>query len=105
MPKAKFKKLHKNIVLSYHRLVSRGGVICRQFSSSDEAVACGGNYIYFTVKDNEKFPTGAGRFLIENGLCVSSDDGLFDFTPQTFKAVDREKFEAFKSQYEALINA
>lgn len=103
MPKAKFKKLHKNIVLAYHRLVARGGVICRQFSPSDEAVACGGNYIYFTLKDNEKFPTGAGRFLIENGLVVSSDDGLLKETPQTFKAVERGVFDKFKEKYEAPI--
>lgn len=103
-PKIKKRKLHKNIVLAFHRLMNRGGVICRQFSNSDEAVSFGGNYIYFTLKDNEKFPTGAGRFLIENELVVSADDGLFTETPQTFKAVDRPIFEAFREKWEAPIN-
>jgi len=60
----------------------------------------GGNYIYFTVKDNEKFPTGAGRFMIEEGIAQSCADGLFADTPQTFRAVPREQFERFKNDYE-----
>lgn len=102
--KPKKRKLNKNILLAFNRLERLGGILCRQFSSSDEAVKHGGNYIYFTVKDNVKFPTGAGRFIIENGLATSAGDGLFEDTPQTFKAVPRQMFESFKAQFEAPIN-
>lgn len=101
MAKQKSRKLHKNIVVAFHRLHQRGKLLCRQFSQSDEAIKHGGNYIYFTVKDNQPFPTGAGRFLIEEGLCVSCDDGLFSETPQTFQVADKDAFEAFKAKYEA----
>lgn len=70
MKKTKIRKLHKNIVVAFHRLHQRGALLCRQFSDSDEAKAHGGDYIYFTVKDNTKFPTGVGRFLIEHGLAT-----------------------------------
>lgn len=105
MAKSKKRKLHQNIVVAFARLQQRGGVLCRQFSNSEDAIKRGGNYIYFTVKDNQEFPTGAGRFLVEEGLAVSSADGLFDDTPQTFKAVPFDRFEAFRSQYEAPQNA
>jgi hypothetical protein len=101
MPKQKARKLHKNIVVAYSRLMQRGGLLCRQFSNSEDAVKRGGNYVYFTVKDNQEFPTGAGRFLIEEGLAVSCEDGLFNETPQTFRAVPFDRFNAFKSQFEA----
>ncbi|MDR9813088.1 hypothetical protein [Rhizobium hidalgonense] len=105
MTKPKRRKLNKNIIVAFQRLHSRGRLLCRQFSTSDEAVTCGGNYIYFTVKDNVKFPTGAGRFLIENGLVESSSDGLFEDTPQTFRAVDRQIFDSFREKWEAPQNA
>lgn len=101
MPKTKAPKFHKNIQIAFQRLHQRGGVLCRQYSSSDEAVKHGGNYIYFTVRDNLPFPTGAGRFLIEKELVRPGDDGLFADTPQTFVAVPRPDFEAFRVQYEA----
>lgn len=101
MTKVKKRKLNKNIVVAFQRLHQRGSLLCRQFSTSEEAVECGGNYIYFTVRDNLKFPTGAGRFLIENGLVQSQNDGLFGDTPQTFVAVDRPKFEEFRAAWEA----
>lgn len=101
MAKAKSRKLHKNIQVAYQRLLTRGGLLCRQFSNSEEAVNHGGNYVYFTVRDNLPFPTGAGRFLIENDLAMPGGDGLFDDTPQTFRVVDRPVFEAFKAAYEA----
>jgi len=102
MTKPKRRKLNKNIIVAFQRLHTRGRLLCRQFSTSDEAVKCGGNYVYFTVKDNLKFPTGAGRFLIDNGLCTSQKDGLFDDTPQTFVAVDRPVFEAFRQLWESV---
>lgn len=105
MAKTKKRKFHKNIQIAFQRLLQTGGALCRQFSESAEAIEHGGNYIYFTVRDNTKFPTGAGRFLIENGLCVSGGDGLFEDTPQTFKAVPRDRFEEFKQNYEAAPNA
>lgn len=101
MTKPKRRKLNKNIIVAFNRLHRSGRLLCRQFSQSEEAAKIGGNYIYFTVRDNVKFPTGVGRFLIENGLAISSADGLFDDTPQTFEAVDREYFEQFKSAWEA----
>jgi hypothetical protein len=101
--KPKRRKLNKNILVAYQRLISRGGLLCRQFSSSEEAVRCGGNYIYFTVRDNLPFPTGAGRFLIENNLAIGGGDGLFDDTPQTFRAVDRPVFNAFREKWEASV--
>jgi hypothetical protein len=101
MTKPKRRKLNKNIIVAFQRLHKSGRLLCRQFSQSEEAQRIGGNYIYFTVRDNVKFPTGVGRFLIENGLCTSSADGLFDDTPQTFEAVDRPVFDSFREKYEA----
>jgi hypothetical protein len=102
MAKERKRKLHKNILIAYQRLVERGGLLCRQFSESDEAVKHGGNYIYFTVKDNQKFPTGAGRFLIEEAIVKSCADGLFADTPQSFEACSRAEFNDFKARYEAV---
>lgn len=102
MPKQKTRKLHKNILIAFKRLRDRGGLLCRQFSDSKEAVTHGGNYIYFTVKDNQPFPTGAGRFLIEEALVKSCSDGLFADTPQSFEAVSPSEFNDFKTRYEAL---
>jgi hypothetical protein len=104
MPKAKTRKLHKNIQIAFRNLHQRGALLCRQFSQSEDAVKHGGNYIYFTVKDNVPFPTWAGRFLIENSLVQPGGDGLFEETPQTFVAVPRETFYAFKARYEAPAN-
>lgn len=101
MTKPKRRKLNKNIIVAFNRLHQRGRLLCRQFSQSEEATKIGGSYIYFTVRDNVKFPTGVGRFLIENGLCKSSSDGLFADTPQTFEVVGRPIFEAFREQWEA----
>lgn len=105
MPKARKRKLHSNIVNAFGRLQRCGGVLCRQPSISEEAKERGESYLYFVVKDNTKFPTGAGKFLIENGLCSSQKDGLFDETPQTFRAVPLPTFMEFKEQYEAAPHA
>jgi hypothetical protein len=105
MTKPKRRKLNKNIIVAFNRLHRSGRLLCRQFSQSEEAAKIGGSYIYFTVRDNVKFPTGVGRFLVENGLAISSSDGLFADTPQTFEAVDRPVFELFREQYEAPQNA
>lgn len=99
---AKKRKLHKNIQVAFQRLIKAGGLLCRQFSDSEEARFAGGNYIYFTVRDNTKFPTASGRFLIEEGLVKSCSDGLFADTPQTFQAVSRGEFDNFKERYEAM---
>ena len=104
MAKSKARKLHNNVVVAFARLRRRGGILCRQFSSSEDAVTRGGNYIYFTVRDNLPFPTGAGRFLIEEGLCISCQDGLFSETPQTFEAVSFDAFNAFRAKYETPAN-
>jgi hypothetical protein len=32
------------------------------------------------MRDDLKFPTGVGKFLIDNGLAISQDDGLFEDT-------------------------
>lgn len=102
MAKPKKRKLHKNIQIAFQRLLQRGGLLCRQFSNSEEAEKFGDHYLYFTVKDNQKFPTGAGRFLIEKAIVKSCADGLFDDTPQTFRAVSRSEFDHFKEQYESV---
>lgn len=99
MPKP--KKLHTNIQRAFGKLNRCGGLLCRQFSESEEAQKRGGSYVYFTVKDNEKFPTGSALFMIENGLVESCGDGLFAETPQTFRAVPFERFQQFKERYEA----
>lgn len=96
------RKLHKNILVAFARLRARGGLLCRQFSDSKEATAHGGSYIYFTVKDGQPFPTGAGRFLIEEALVKSRSDGLFADTPQSFEAVSPTEFDAFKARYESM---
>lgn len=98
----KKRKLHKNILIAYRRLLDRGGLLCRQFSDSDDAVKHGGNYIYFTVRDGKKFPTGAGRFLIEEALVKSRADGLFADTPQSFEACSPAEFSDFKDRYESV---
>lgn len=98
MPKG--RKLHKNIVVAFARLVESGGLLCRQYSNSEVAKSRGGDYLYFTVKNNEEFPTGSGLFLIDNGLVSSCKDGLLDETPQTFEAVSFEEFYKFKEDYE-----
>lgn len=104
MAKIKTKKLHSNIVSAFCRLDEEGGLLCRQYSQSEEAEERGGKYLYFVVKNNTKFPTGAGKFLIENGLVKPSADGLFEDTPQTFRAVPRSDFSRFRENYEAQPN-
>ncbi|MDX1117049.1 hypothetical protein GOL29_03235 [Sinorhizobium medicae] len=96
------RKLHKNIQIAFYRLARAGGLLCRQFSDSEEARISGGHYVYFTVRDNTKFPTASGRFLIEEGLVKSCADGLFADTPQTFRAVSKDEFERFKERYESM---
>lgn len=99
MPKG--RKLHKNIVVAFARLVESGGLLCRQYSTSEIAKSRGGDYLYFTVKNNVEFPTGSGLFLIDNGLVTSCKDGLLDETPQTFQAVSFDDFYKFKEAYES----
>jgi len=50
--KPKIRKLHKNILIAYQRLVSRGGILCRQSALTEEAKD-GGGYIYFDGRGGE----------------------------------------------------
>jgi len=100
--KHKTKKLPKNILLGYRNLVNRGGILVRQFSESEEAKKRGGDYVYFTMKDNLKFATAAGRFFVEKEIVKPNADGLFADTPQSFTAISRAEFEHFKELYESV---
>jgi hypothetical protein len=95
-------KLHRNVIVAYSRLREAGGLMCRQFSSSDEAEKRGDSYLYFRVKDGVKIGTASAKFLIENGLVKSCADGLFEETPQTFRTVGPKEFDSFKARYEAV---
>lgn len=95
-------KLRRNVIVAYSRLRDAGGLMCRQYSGSDEAEKRGDKYLYFRVKDGLKIGTAGAKFLIENGLVKSSSDGLFEDTPQTFRAVDPAEFHTFKERYEAV---
>lgn len=95
-------KLRKNVVVAYSRLRSAGGLLCRQFSRSEDAVQRGENYLYFRVKDGLKIGTKSAVFLIENGLVKPSADGLFEDTPQTFRACEQSEFDHFKARYESV---
>ena len=101
MPKAKNRKLHKNIIVAYARLANSKEALCRQTSSSDEAVKAGGGYVYFMQRSGKEMPPASSRFLIENGLVEEDSDGLFAGHSQTFRPVDADRFNAFKSQFEA----
>lgn len=95
-------KLHRNVIVAYSRLRDAGGLMCRQFSGSDEAEKRGDRYLYFRVKDGLKIGTSSAKFLIENGLVKSCADGLFEDTPQTFRAVDPAELDSFKTRYETV---
>lgn len=101
MTKQKPKKLHKNIQLAYQRVMSQGGVLCRQHSSTDEALKVGGGFIYFTPA-GKPVPPASARFMIEKEIVEPVADGLFGGTSQTFRAIDRQKFERFKNDYEQM---
>ena len=95
-------KLRRNVIVAYAKLREHGGLMCRQFSGSQEAEQRGDKYLYFRVKDGLKIGTAAAKFLIENELVKSCSDGLFEDTPQTFRAVDADQFDNFKERYEAV---
>jgi hypothetical protein len=101
MPKAKTRKLHKNIVVAYARLSSSRDALCRQSSQADEAIKTGGGYVYFMKRTGKEMPPSSSRFLIENGLVEEEQDGLFAGLSQSFKPVPHDRFEAFRAQYEA----
>jgi len=48
-------------------------------------------------------PPKSSLFLIENNLVEPIADGLFADTSQTFRAVERPRFEAFRQQWEASV--
>lgn len=99
MAKQRKKKLHKNVLIAYQRLMSRGGLLCRQSSTSDEASE-GGGFLYFDAKAGKPLPPKSSLFLIQNRLVEPVEDGLFAGASQTFSAIDRDRFEMFKEQYE-----
>lgn len=61
-----------------------GGLLCRQSSTSEEAVNKGGGYLYFLHTSGRKFPTVSGRWLIANEIVYPQPDGLLDGIGQTF---------------------
>lgn len=83
MAKPKSRKLHKNIQVAYQRLLTRGG------------------YLYFDGNGGRAVPPKSSLFLIEKHLVEPVEDGLFAGFSQTFRAIDRPAFEAFKAEYEA----
>jgi len=62
----------------------RGAVLCRAVSTTDEATAKGGGFVYFTHPDNKPVPSGTGRRLVQSGAVVANGDGLLDGWSQTF---------------------
>ena len=100
MEKEKKRRLHKNIVLAYHRLRASGGILCRQSSMDDEAQKRGGGYLYFAMKNNRPITPSSARFLIEKEIVKPIADGLFEGVSQSFEAVSIDQFNNFKELYE-----
>jgi hypothetical protein len=100
MAKSKGRKLHKNILVAYARLLPDGEALCRQSSDTDEAKK-GGGYVYFLRRTGSPMPPISSKFLIDNGLVVEDDPGLFDDVSQSFAAVSRFKFDSFREAYES----
>lgn len=100
MTKAKNRKLHKNIVVAYARLTRERDALCRQTAATEEA-RVGGGYVYFMKRTGKEMPPASSKFLIDNGLVEEEMDGLFAGLSQSFKPVPHDRFEAFRSQYEA----
>lgn len=100
MAKSKKRKLHKNIVVAFARLVRAGEALCRQASATEEAVKAGGGFVYFMKNCGKEMLPSSSRFLIENGLVEGEQDGLFPGLEQTFKPVPSGHFEEFKSAWE-----
>ncbi|MBW3095661.1 hypothetical protein [Pseudohoeflea coraliihabitans] len=95
-------KLHKNVRVAFAQLSEGRGLLCRQFSRSDDATHRGENYLYFRVMDGKKIGTASAKFLIQEGLVKPCSDGLFEDTPQTFRTVSPDEFDDFKERYEAV---
>jgi hypothetical protein len=58
--------------------------LCRQSSSTEEAVIDGGGYLYFIEPGHRAFPPVSARLLIEHGYLAGQGDGLFPDSSQTF---------------------
>ncbi|MDX3926762.1 MAG: hypothetical protein QHC90_13285 [Shinella sp.] len=101
MPKAKTRKLNRNVIVAFSRIANGKDVLCRQSSITEEATKAGGGYIYFLRNTGKEMPPVSSRFLIENGLVEAEQDGLFADHSQTFRPVSFDRFYQFKSQYEA----
>lgn len=93
------RKLHKNIQVAYAKLMKDGEALCRQSSDTEEG-AKGGGYLYFLRTTGAAMPPISSKFLIDNGLVVEDDPGLFEDVSQSFAAVSRYKFDDFKEKYE-----
>lgn len=100
MTKPKRRKLHKNICVAFARLSREGEFLCRQSSTTDEAMK-GGGFLYFMKKSGRAMPPATCMFLIDNGLVEAQLDGLFAETSQSFRPVPAARFDAFRAEYEA----
>lgn len=61
-----------------------GRTLCRTVADTDEAMTKGGGYLYFTTPDNRKASPASSKLLIDSGLLVAQNDGLFEGASQTF---------------------
>ncbi len=57
--------------------IAKNGPLRRQ-ADATEAGAIGGGYIFWTDRDGKRMPPASCRQLIEQGLLVPLQDGLFD---------------------------
>jgi len=98
---SKKRKFPKNAQIALHRLRVDGGSLCRQASTTEDAMKNGAGFIYFTMKGRPVGPKTA-RFLIEKEAVQPVSDGLFDGQSQTFAAISADEFEILKARYEAM---
>lgn len=66
--------------------IKAGQVLVRTSSSTDEAVAKGGGYLYSMHPSGKKFPVASGRLLVEEGYLQPQNDGLLAEVSQTFRS-------------------
>lgn len=61
-----------------------GFYLVRTSSSTEEAAAKGGGYLYTMEPGGKPFPTKSASILIESGALVPREDGLMPGMSQTF---------------------
>lgn len=98
----KGKKLHRNIIVAYSKLMPEGEALCRQSSETEEARK-GGGYLYFLRRTGAPMPPVSSKFLIDNGLVKEDDPGLFEDASQSYAPVSRYHFDMFKEEYERAV--